>query len=531
MTESRLPAPDEPSNAPAWASAGVVLLLLALALRVLANVRAVDIDLFHEMALFREILHLGYVPRTDSFAYTPTNDPTVHHEWATGGVFYLVTVAMGLGTHGLMLLRLGLLAGITAFCISVARKRGAGLVELSVLAPLAVVFYWTGVSPVRAQLFTFFFLAVLLWMLELDRGGSRRWIPFWFVLLVAWVNLHGGVLVGIGLLGIYTAERVLRATRRDGPVQALRDSWHLVAVTLASFPMLLVNPYGWDYVPFLVDAILLERPYMVEWYSLWEPLNRVQVLPLFLASVGVAAYGYWRGGRQAREVAGGLMLLVAAIVAFRSIRMLPVYATVWIAYVPPLLVGSPLSDIFRRAWSRWNRPIGGAALVAGLLATVMVLPHRPFEVVLPANPDEAGTIYPAGAVTYLDEVDFEGNLMTPFPVGAYVSWMLHPRVLVGMDSRYEVAYASELAEETQRIYAGIGDWAEFLSRFPTDAVLVPAGEVLDREIVEAAEADGPDARWREVYRDDAFAIHATGTWADRLPVTNRSGQRIEGRFP
>lgn len=531
MIQTHAPPATESPNAPTWASAGVVLLLVALGLRVLANVRAIDIDLFHEMALFREILELGYVPRSDSFAYTPTNDPTVHHEWATGGVFYLVSVTLGLGTHGLMLLRLGLLAGIVALCMAVARRRGSGLVELAILAPLAIVLYWTGVSPVRAQLFTFFFLALLLWMLETDRAGGRRWILLWFPVLVVWVNLHGGVLVGIGMLGLYTAERMLRGAFREGPATALRQSWHLVAVTLASFPMLLVNPYGWDYVPYLVDAVLLERPYMVEWFSLWEPVNRLEVLPLFLASAGIAGYGYWRGGPEARKAVGGLMLLVAALVAFRSIRMLPVYATIWLAYVPPLLVATPLGRIVRRGWTRWNRSAGGAALAVGLVAMFMVLQARPFEVTLPSNPDEAGTIYPAGAVAYLDDVGFEGNLMTPFPVGAYVSWMLHPRVLVGMDSRYEVAYDPEFAEETQRIYAGIGNWYAFLEWFPTDAVLVPAGEVLDRSIVEAAAVEGTTARWREVYRDDAFAIHAKGEWADRLPRTNREGERIVGRFP
>jgi hypothetical protein len=30
-----------------------------------------------------------------------------------------------------------------------------------------------------------------------------------------------------------------------------------------------VNPYGWDYVPYLWHALLLDRPLVEEWAPLW----------------------------------------------------------------------------------------------------------------------------------------------------------------------------------------------------------------------------------------------------------------------
>ena len=69
-----------------------------------------DPDMFHEMALAREILATGRVPLADSFAYTPTVMPVIHHEWGTGVVLYVV--AMHGGMVGMYLLLVALAAGI-----------------------------------------------------------------------------------------------------------------------------------------------------------------------------------------------------------------------------------------------------------------------------------------------------------------------------------------------------------------------------------------------------------------------------------
>ena len=51
---------------------------LALALLLVAGMAPfIDIDVWHEMSLFREMLRQGWIPYIDRFAYTPTISPTV----------------------------------------------------------------------------------------------------------------------------------------------------------------------------------------------------------------------------------------------------------------------------------------------------------------------------------------------------------------------------------------------------------------------------------------------------------------------
>src|SRR5439155_10079495 len=100
--------------------------LLGLAIFFLSHISWINLadhDMFHMMALFRETLRIGHVPLADRFAYTPTIYPSVHHEWGSGAILYLVATRLGAG--GIMLLKYLLTAVVAAGCVICARRRGA----------------------------------------------------------------------------------------------------------------------------------------------------------------------------------------------------------------------------------------------------------------------------------------------------------------------------------------------------------------------------------------------------------------------
>jgi hypothetical protein len=85
---------------------------IATFLGAISRLNFVDLDMFHEMALFREILNTYSFPKGDVFSYIPTLNPVVHHEWGFGALLYLTTVATGLGSTGLLLFKYLLSAGV-----------------------------------------------------------------------------------------------------------------------------------------------------------------------------------------------------------------------------------------------------------------------------------------------------------------------------------------------------------------------------------------------------------------------------------
>ncbi len=167
-------------NRNVWQRRLVVSVVAGLAL--MASYRwsrpVVDPDLWHEMALAREIVEIGSVPRTDSFAYTPTVEPVVHHEWGAGMIAWGATNSFGVA--GIVLLRTSLSITLAALCWICARRRGATMPLLSFLAPLAIFLADEGFSTIRAHLYSFVGAAVLL---NLDHGGGRRQVAAYVAFL------------------------------------------------------------------------------------------------------------------------------------------------------------------------------------------------------------------------------------------------------------------------------------------------------------------------------------------------------------
>jgi hypothetical protein len=87
-----------------WVRRSIVFGLISAFIGAISKLTFVDIDLFHEMALYREVLNRGSIPRNDVFSYIPTLNPVVHHEWGTGAILYWVTVKTGFAATGLMIL-------------------------------------------------------------------------------------------------------------------------------------------------------------------------------------------------------------------------------------------------------------------------------------------------------------------------------------------------------------------------------------------------------------------------------------------
>jgi hypothetical protein len=466
-----------------------------------------DPDMFHGMALIRETLDIGRLPMEDRFAYTPTVHPVVHHEWAAAALIYFTATAGG--AAGILILKYLLCAGIFAACAWCAFQRGASLAVLCPLAPAAIFMSWIGMTTLRAQVFTLLFLAVLFCLLEADRQGKRWWLIPWLALYLVWLNFHAGFVAGLAVFALYSLEQVLRR----------RPARHLILTGLFMIALIAVNPYGLHYYSYLARAIPLDRSLIAEWrplWTAWPPLFLVGAFSVILVLYVLVRLGPSRAG-------GWLVLLFMAYAALAHQRHLSMFAVTWLCLVPPLVEATRLGEMLRASWT--GGPAATTALwcVLAVLSTTGAIKNRPWELQVPVNRGEHPLVtFPAGAVEYLQNAGFRGNLMTPFTVGDFVTWKLHPGVKVSIDGRYEVAYPPEALREHHRLYDAQPEWREILRKYPTDAILIAK----PKPISEALRKEG---EWRLVYEDDAYEVFARPGLA--LPRIDRRGRRLEGKLP
>jgi hypothetical protein len=473
-----------------------VFLLAFFLVRVAAPVA--DLDNWHQMALIRESLAAGHLLRTDVFAYTPTLPQVIDHEWGAGALLYItVKVFGGWAIVPLKFLVVLATAAAVVFC---CRLRRATFQEFTLLVPLVIPAFGLGCATLRPQIYSFLFFAVLLYLLELDSAGGRRWIGPWIAMVVLWTNLHGGVVIGIATLGLYWIERVVRG----------KPHAHIPGVMLVSAAAIAINPFGIAYYRHLWTTLRMPRPEITEWYGI-QVLSRGHQALFGLTLAILLALVWMRGWRASR---GALIVLAMAGGTILHARMIPFYTVAWAAYVPSLVEGTPLERILRLPFR--NRLAATAACVClAIFFIEMGLFVHVYRLVVPNDR------FPVGAVQYLKEVHFHGNIMTHFEHGGYVSWWLYPAVKVSMDSRYDVAFPPALVDESYRFYEAGPDWRRTLAMYPTDLVLLP--------VHTAVAALMPETGWNLVYLDRYFHIYARP--ALQLPFCDGSDRALPISFP
>jgi hypothetical protein len=485
--------------------------LTAMFLAHLGLLTFVDPDLWHEMATAREMWAQGAMPLADCFAYTPTVYPVVHHEWGTGALLYVVAL-LG-GPVLLIIAKYALTFGTAGLCFAAARRRGASWEVILSLAPVTILAGIIGFTTIRAQLFTLFFTAWLLVDLADDSpaAGRIRRMWKWLPLYVAWLNLHAGFVVGVGIAALHTIEQLVRR----------RPARHLLVAGVAAAALVAINPYGLDYYGYLAHGLTMARPLVTEWQPLWtaEPtMFRMFLVSLLIAAVAVVRLGV-------RRAPGLLILAVTAYLAAKHTRHVSIYFVVWIALVPGYVQQTGLGAALIQVWNRYSRRIAVAAAVTACFCLVQAGRSEPWRLVIPTTPDDerlGRPVYPVGAVEYLREQQFTGNLFTPFVPGGYCLFQLHPAVKVSLDGRYEVAYQPGLLDENVDFYEAREGWNDVLAKYPTDLVLVPRTAPVYAKLRD-------ETAWCETYVDDTYALFARPGLD--LPRVERPAPKNVPQFP
>lgn len=482
-------------------AATVTALVIWYLLCILSKKRAADLDFWGYLAFGRLIWETGAFPYQDVYTYLPTRPLWVYHEWLTGMLYY--PIYKWLGGWALQLLRLTLALATVGLLAAAARRRGAEFwgIILAILA--ASGFLAFGYAPVRAQIFTYFFFALTLYLLERARWEQKWQLLWWLVpVQLLWCNLHGGFLAGLGLIGLYAAGELL----------GRRPWWPYAACLLPATLITLINPYGWHYWIYLAEAITMPRPEITEWVSIlgaWtQKLHRPTVIYLVVLLVFTACLFYLTARP---EPTASLALLVTLLAGVKHIRHLVFFYLLLAVYTAPLL-SRYLQGMSRRpGWQRLRfwllqspRQPGRWILVGLALVFLWQLGRHPWwQLTVPACPQHRldQLYYPVGAVAWLKEQGYQGKLLTTYNWGEFLLWELYPAFRVGLDGRYETVYPAAVHRPYMNFLYACPGWEEFLASYPPDFILLEKQEKI-AQLLQAHPA------WQVLYQDEISIILA-----------------------
>jgi hypothetical protein len=357
------------------------------------------------------------------------------------------------------------------------------------------------------------------------------------LLMLVWVNVHGGFLIGFVLLGIYWLGAVLcaRGANRDKFDEFLaKMRWKaqargLAAVGFASALASLANPYGWKLhahiYRYLSNRFLMDHIDEFRSPNFHGIAEKCFALLVLAAMVALAARG-----RELR-LSEGLVTLFAVWSGLYAARNLPVSSLLLVLVIGPLLSGAIRS--FRERNIRWRNLSEGMAsfaermgavestlrghvwVIAAILISGSLVAHggrlgQDQDQWMYAHFDEKR--FPAGAVDFLKNRDAKATaqerrtVMAPDYWGGYLIYRLYPQTLVAMDDRHDL-YGEEILKSYLKMIHGDIDWEGLLEEYQIRRVLVPKGSPLANIL----EKNPP---WKNVYADDVadiFERPETGT--------------------
>lgn len=422
-----------------------------------------DSDLWARLAAGASVWETGRVFESDPFAFTPKLEHWIDHEWGAGFIYF--GLIRFFGPTSLLLFKI--VSAFTALGLAVGAARRLGVRPETLLllgVPCALALLPGYVPVVRSHALTYMFFAFTLYGLEQMRAG-RRWPAFVLVpLMIVWANSHGGFVSGLGTIGVYTAESLLR--RRHVP---------LFALTLASCAAVtFINPYGVRYWQYLIPALLHDRPHIEEWQPL--PLWRWDSFVGFrLAFVIVTAciLAGWKGTRERLSLPGMVMLALTAYLAWSSRRHAPFFGLAALAFAGPFIESALGRLPFASRLNGDEAPVRPAHLMAALyvVLTLAVLftyqAGLSFRVLAPVG------FFPVRESDILMYSGARGNLAVPFRWGSYALWRHYPELKVSMDGRYEETYPESTFEMDRNFYGMLGeDWDRLIHDFEVHYIMV-----------------------------------------------------------
>jgi hypothetical protein len=524
---------------PAWTRwltpsiADVIFIFLFLNVLSLGSEILRDADIAWHIRTGDYILSRMEVPRTDIFSYRKYGETWIAHEWLSDVVFSFLHRFAGL--NGIVILSAFIIASTFFLLFKMLQARSFNLLVVTVVTMLAAV---TSSNHWLARPHLFSMLLTLLWSYFLEshqRLPQKKHFLLFPALMVLWVNLHGGYLVGLILIAIYGVgnmiNNLIAVSRGLQPDKKQIDS--LVPIGLFSFLAALINPYGYRLLlfPFEVLGSRAAMETIVEWQS--PSFHRFGPYELYLLLL-VATFLISSQRLNLIEVG---ITLFAIHISLVSQRYIPIFAIL----MAPIL-GQRLDAVCRT----WLGQRSAFSVIRGAQNRILEsverleflnakLNHHTYAVALclvmlflaqnggrafghtVLNYKFQSSKYPISAVDFVKQNAVSGRMYNDYVFGGYLiySFFPDPRYRVFVDGRAIVG-GDDYFTEYLKVSQLTPQWESVLEKYQVNWIIEETNSILTLFLAERHD-------WKLVYSDTVASIFVKNVPENRYLIEKYSG--------
>ena len=477
-----------------------------------------DADIGWHIRDGQQILLSHAITRTDSFSSTMNGHTWYAWEWLYDLLIAVVHQMFGL--NGVVFCSAAIIAATFVLTLYLALRRGGNLpvtLFLLIVALGASAVHFLARPHVLSWLFT------IIWFELVDsastvpthqQGRSLFHLP---VLMVFWVNLHGGFVLGFAVLLLYLIGGAIEYfTAHEARGEARRWLQRLGLVTLLTLGASFINPYGY-HLDLHIYGYLSDRFLMNQISEFLSPDFHGAAQQCFAILV-IATLLTLATVRRRPSAERLLVVLFAAYSGFYATRNLPTSALLLALVVAPILsenVGeagknSSVASWLRRGFSRLDsfgarmgnlesRFRGHIWIVLVLVLGLWACAHHgrlgSAQLMNAYFDDER---FPVQAAEYMEQHDLREPIFSLDYWGGYLIYSLYPQTKVVVDDRHDL-YGDQFFKDYLKVVLVQPEWEQVLDQWQVDWVLVPSESSL-------ANLLRLTPKWQSSYEDNVAVL-------------------------
>jgi len=474
----------------------IFILILAIVLSVKGNLLG-DADTGYHIRAGEYILDNLKVPHYDIFSFTSPPLPWTAHEWLSEVIFALIHKFSGL--TGLVVAMTIVIASTYTVLLKFLRSSGVNIIVAACIVALAA-----GASTIHwlARPHIFSLLLTLIWYIILDtyQYKKKNYLYLLPLLMVLWVNLHGGFIAGFMLLAVYVTGNLLKAifVKEERSETSHRAKILLIFLSLCVLAAL-INPQGYKILlfPFKLTANKFIMDNVNEWLSpnFHTDLRYEYMLLLMILVFGVSVFKL-----NAIET---LLVILFTHMSLFSARYIPLYAIILSPIIARRidhliltlgdrkLIGRFLS-IADRATLTDSKTKGYLWSLLAVAALIIALFIGKIEYTFDKKK------LPVDAVQFMKKEKITGNMFNNDEFGDYIIYAAWPEYKVFFDGRSDM-YGVERMKEYFRVVKIENGWDKVLAKYDINWIIYGTNSPLSHFLIERDD-------WKLIYADKVANI-------------------------
>ncbi|MBI5599335.1 MAG: hypothetical protein HY890_06295 [Deltaproteobacteria bacterium] len=487
------------------------------------------------------------VPKNDIFSFLSPPLPWTAHEWLSEVIMALVHRVSGL--TGIVLFFAFLISSVYFLLFKTIRSRNH-----DILAAAAVTILVTGSSTIHwlARPHVFSLLLTVIWYHLLDgfqyQGKNRLYLlP---ALMLLWVNLHGGFILGLMLTGVYLSGNILDGLFRadDERKKCVQRAKNLALCLAACLAASLVNPHGWRILLFPFE-IASNKFIMDSINEFLSPNFHNVALFKYMILLVIAVFAISKASLNVIEI---ILVTLFTNMALYSARHIPLFGIIVLPVITrqmDLIIarghGLAAGGLVERFFDIFRKKSEGIASMDGcargyLWPAITVMAVIAF---FAAGTGKAGGLagkadwltggqemeykfdgkkLPVEAVEFMKRENIPGNMFNNDEFGDYIIYAAWPRYRVFFDGRSDMYGEAMLREYFKIIWIEPG-WDGVLKKYDINWIIYNSGSALSQFLLQRRD-------WRLIYSDGVADIFVRDTAENRgLTEKYKDTKPVEGK--